>query len=116
MVGWVRNLISNFLPIGRPESVGQGAGTFEKKARAKLIDLADGVALTEEARRNHLRLDSLKPKGQSPLQGLRMRRKIRKRVGDSLGDGYEIPEIMEEVTEKILEVTQHDPFYRRLFQ
>lgn len=112
MINWVKNILSAIMPM----SVGQGAETFEKKAKAKLIDVTEGVSLTEEARKRSLDLLSTIRKGGDSLDRLRLWLSVRRKTKKGLADFYDMPEIMDEVTEKILEAAEFDPFYRRMFR
>lgn len=115
ITNWFKSIVSNLIPR-TVESIGQGAQTFEKKAKAKLIDVTEGAFLTEEAIKKGLeRLAVLRGEG-SPLDRFRLwagtRRKTKKELATFYGDA---PEIFDEVTEKIREAASHDPFYRKLF-
>ena len=118
ITGWVKNIISSILPgeVTPPNEIGQGAQAFEKKAKAKLIDVTEGISLSEEARRRSLELLSMIRKGGATLDRFRLWVNIRRKTKRDLADFYDMPGIMEEVTEKILEAAEHDPFYKRLFR
>ena len=115
ITGWVKNIIASILP-GPANEVGQGAQAFEKKARARLIDVAEGASLTEEARKRSVELLSMIRRGGVQLDRLRLWIGVRRKVEWGIADFYDMPEIMDEVTEKIREAAEHDPFYKRLFR
>lgn len=115
ITGWVKNIISSVLPAA-PNPVGQGVQAFEKKAKAKLVDVTEGVSVTDEVRRRSLELLSMIRRGGVQLDRLRLWINVRRKMRENLADFYDIPEIMDEVTEKIREVAEHDPFYKRLFR
>jgi hypothetical protein len=112
MINWVKNILSAIMPM----SVGQGAETFEKKAKARLIDVTEGVSLAEEARKRSMELLSVIRRGGVSLDRLRLWLSIRRKTKKGLADFYDMPEIMDEVTEKILEAAEFDPFYKRMFR
>lgn len=104
IVGWIKNFI------------GQGAQAFEKKAKPRLIDVTDGVSMTEEAaRRRSSELLSMVRRGGDQIDRLRFWLNARRRARNNLADFYDMPDVMDEVTEKIVEVAKEDPFYRKLF-
>ena len=113
MIGWIHNLIGAILP----NSVGQGAQTFEKKARAKLIDVTDAASLNEEARRKSLELLSMTPKGSVKVDRFPFSSstRIRKKVKKNITPFYDTAEIMDEITERVVEAAKEDPFYKKLF-
>lgn len=111
IVGWIKNFIWSILP----EQIGQGAQAFEKKAKARLIDVTDGVSLAEEARKRSSELMSIVRKGGGHLDQLRFWLSARRKVKGNLADAFDAPDIMDEITEKILEVAKEDPFYRKMF-
>jgi hypothetical protein len=111
IVGWFKNLFSS----GRSEHIGQGAQTFEKKAKATLIDITDGVSLTEEARKRSTELLSMIRRGGSRIDRLRLWLTGRRKIKNSVADFYDMPEIMDEVTEKILDAAQEDHRLRKMF-
>ncbi len=115
MIGWIKNVISAVLP----NAIGQGAATFEKKAKAKLTDIngvAEGAPLVEEARRRSLEFMNLLRKSGGRMEKFRLRLSARRKVKKGIADVYDIPEIVDEVTEKIMETAQEDPYFRRLFR
>jgi hypothetical protein len=111
IVGWFKNLFG----VARPEEVGQGASAFERKAKVNLIDITDGVSLTEEARRRSTELLSMIRRGGIQIDRLRLWLTARRKVKNNIADFYDIPDIMDEVTEKILDAAQEDPRLRKLF-
>ncbi len=111
IVGWIKNFISAILP----EQISQGAQTFEKKAKAKLIDVTDGVSLAEEARKRSSELLSMIRKGGVNIDQLRFWLNSRRKVKGQLSDAFDMPDITEEITEKINEIAKEDPFYRKMF-
>ena len=91
--------------------IGQGAQAFEKKSRAKLIDVAEGVSFAEQARRQSLLLKSKTVPTGVPST-LNMKSQIRRRVRGNLADFFDVPEVVDEVTEKL----ENDPYFRSKFK
>ncbi len=117
IVNWLQNILGAILPDApnAPNRIGQGAQTFEKKSKAKLINVTEGASLSEEARKRSVELLSMVRKGGVPIDRLRFWLQARRKVRSNLADAYDTSEIREEITEKILEVAKEDPFYKRLF-
>lgn len=114
---WVKNVIS----VIRPEQVsaqtsGQGAQAFERKARAELIDVAEGVKLSEEAQRKGAELLSKLQMSGAPFVPLTTGAQVRSKVKKGISDFYDFEDVVDEVTEKLKEVSKADPFYKRLFR
>ncbi len=108
MVTWVRNVISSILPA----SLGQGGETFEKKEKPRLFDVTDGYFLVEEARKWGL---SMVRKGRTELDEVRDKLRARRFVRKNISEVYDLPEIIDEVTEKIYEASREDHRFRNLF-
>lgn len=115
IVGWFKNLFASERPEHASGSIAQGAQTFEKKAKAQLIDVTDGVSMTEEARKRSTELLSMIRRGGIQIDRLRLWLTTRRKIKNSVADFYDMPEIMDEVTEKILDAAQEDPRVRKLF-
>lgn len=111
ITGWIKNIFAAILP----EQLGQGAQAFEKKVKPRLIDVTDGVSLTEEAQKKSLELLSMIRRSGSHIDNLRLAFDVRRRTKKSLADFYDMPEIMDEVTEKLIEVAKEDKRVRKIF-
>lgn len=111
IVSWIKNIITAILP----EQIGQGAQAFERKSRSRLIDVTHGASMTEEARRRSTELLSMVRQGGVQIDRLRFWLNARRRVRSKLADFYDMPEIMDEVTEKIVEVSKEDSRLRKMF-
>lgn len=121
-INWVKNILNSLLPTsfskgGSAETINQGAQTFEKKTNNQLIDVTEGVRLTEEAKRQNLKLHLMVQQKNRPLDRLPSRDRIRKRVEGNLAEFYQSDEkITEEVTERIYEAFQNDSRLKKLFE
>ena len=108
MVHWFKGMISAVLPA----SLGQGAESFEKRAKPRLLDVTDGYYLVEEAKRWGVNLFR---RGRVDLDEFRNRFQMRRRVKRHLSEVYNLPPIVDEVTETLVEQTRHDNRLKRLF-
>lgn len=115
IVGWFKNLFASDRSEHPGGSLSQGANAFEKKAKAHLIDITDGVSITEEARKRSTELMSMIRRGGIQIDRLRLWLTTRRKIKNNVADFYDMPEIMDEVTEKILDAAQEDPRLRKLF-
>lgn len=114
IVGWFKNLFAPARPE-ESERIGQGAQSFERKARPRLIDVTEGISLSEEARKRSTELLSLLRRGGIHIDRFRLWLSARRKIKNNLADFYDTPEIMDEVTEKILDAAQEDPRLRKMF-
>lgn len=114
MIGWIKNVIYTVLP----QTIGQGASALEKKAKAKLEDeeQGSGQADVEETREKSSQLLGLVRKPGQTLNAIKLRVNARKKVKKNLSSFYDIDGIPEEITEKLIEAAQVDPFYKKWFR
>jgi len=98
------------------EATGQGAQAFERKARAELIDVAEGSKLSEEARRKSSELLSKIQMSGAPSAPIPTWSQVRSKVKRGISDFYDFDDVVDEITEKLEEVAKVDPFYKRLFR
>ena len=114
---WINKIFTSVLPKGSTEATSQGAQSFEKKdKKARLIDVTDGIHMSEEARRKSMEFFSIANRGGQKVNRPPLWSQVRKKVKGNIADDYNMDEIIDEVTEKILEAAQEDPFYKKLFR
>lgn len=112
IIGWFKN----FFSPSRSEAVQQGAHVFERKTKAKLIDLAEAAAMAEEAKRKKSsELLTMVRKGGVQIDRFRLWLKARRKVKKNLAKFYDESDIADEVTERIVEAAMEDPRIRKLF-
>ncbi|MBI2083788.1 MAG: hypothetical protein HYT76_09535 [Deltaproteobacteria bacterium] len=113
MVHWFKGIFSASRPETLSgEAIKQGAEVSEKRGKPKLIDLTDGFYLVEAAkkwgayffRRNRDDFADFR-------QHVKTHRKVRKHIADF----YDLPDIVDEVTEKILAASKEDERFKQLF-
>lgn len=91
----------------------------ERKARrdSKLIDVAH-EALIERAANDHATLKALAKLGMHGVKREQFKGKVRKKVFDVVSEesGFPADEgMIEEITERIVDAADADPFYKKLF-
>ena len=102
---WIKNILSN-----GPEGLMQGAKAFEKKMRTTLADVADmELPSPEDVRRRSKEFMGVLMNSGNPIDRLRLWLSTRRKVKQNLADFYDLPEITEEVTGKLLESMLEDP-------
>ncbi len=107
----IRNIFALLPHVGQ-----QGASELEKKrSKPNLLDVMEARFLSEEARKRNLELGSLIRKDRLSLGKKRLRKGVRKKVEKVVASHYNHPEILDEVTEKLVDVAREDPRYRRWF-
>lgn len=114
----INKLVSGIFKGGdRPDVVEQGAGA-ERKARkdTKMLDLAH-EALANRAASDSRDLNGLVNMGWPHVQREKFKGKVRKKVWDIVKDGTggEDKEMIEEITDRIVEASEADEFYKRIF-
>lgn len=60
-------------------------------------------------------LGGLIASGSNWIRRRKLKKMIKKKVGSAIADQYNDPEIIEEVTERIINVAEVDPFYKKIF-
>lgn len=107
----IRNLFSLL-----PHVIQQGAEEKDKKrAKPKLLDMVEARFLSEEARQRNLELGSLIRKDRLALERQQTRRKVKQKVEKVIAAHYRLPEIVDEVTEKLTDAAHQDPKLRSWF-
>lgn len=111
---WIKSVVET----PKNEAIQQGAIEEAKKQKeSKLIDVAQ-EALREKAAEHRADLDGLVKYGWPHVQREKFKGSVRKRVWDLVkrNIGAEDDEIVEEVTERIVDAAEVDPYYQKLFE
>jgi len=111
---WVKSVIGS----QRTEAIQQGAVEEEKRRKEnKLIDVAHEV-LSKEAAERSAELDGLVKYGWPHVKREKFKRLVRRKVHDIVDKnfGTEGDEIIDEVTEKIVDTAEVDPYYQKMFE
>lgn len=117
MIGWIKNVIGTILP----QAIGQGASAIAKKGRLKVDEEEGGeggeseAALQETREKSSKFLGAVTKTGQ-PLDNLKLRINVRRKVKKNLAPFYDLDDIPEEITEKLVEAAQSDPFFKKWFR
>jgi hypothetical protein len=107
----IKNIISLL-----PHLTLQGAVNIEKKKeKPRLLDVMEARFLSDEARKRNIELSALIRDNGNILKEDHLRDGVQKKVNALMAPYYQHPEIVDEVTEKLVDVAKHDPFYRRWF-
>jgi hypothetical protein len=108
MVNWFRTV---FNPTGQGDFRREDP-VIAKTDKARLLDLTDGFYLVEAARRWGAQFVR-----RSRLDFKDFRREVRthRKVRQNLIPSYDIPDIVDEVTEKIVDTSRHDSRISQLF-
>lgn len=109
------------------QSMGQGttlkaaeqADEEDRKGRkdAKLVDVAH-EALAERAAKDRATLEALARLGTPNVKREQLKGKVRKKVFDVVSEESNFstdPDMVDEITERIVDVAEADPFYKKLF-
>lgn len=109
---WIQSVISGPTIEATQAAAGQSANELEKKKKknSKAIDLIN-AALVDHAED----LDDLITSGSTIIQRRKLKKQIRKKVVSAISEAFNDPEIIEEVTERITDAAEIDPYYKNLF-
>lgn len=106
---WIRSLVSTT----EAQDVSQGVTAHVRKKKVKAEELVD---IAHEALRSDASdLDELLNVGGTQISERKLKDKIRLKVKKNISKEFDEPEIVEEVTERILNAVEFDPHYRELF-
>jgi len=103
-------LVGNHSEVTRAAA---GQADREKRLKEKKSGSVDLVnaALVDHAEN----LDDLLSSGSQGIERKKMKRRVKEKVERVIAKEFNDPEIIEEVTEKIANAAEIDPFYRHLF-
>ncbi len=108
MVGWIRNVFT--VPKAGPV-VDQGAEEINQKGKPRLFDLTDGYFLVEEAKKWGI---SLIRRSWDDFEEFRKKVTTRRKVRKSLTPAFDLSDIVDEVTEKLMDASHDDKRLKRL--
>ena len=113
----ISKFISKIFPNSRADVIEQGAEQERKKRKdTKLVDLAH-EALVRRAAGDRADLEALVKMGWPHVKRERFKSKVRKKVGDVVKEdfGCADAEMVDEITDSIVEVSEVDSYYKELF-
>jgi hypothetical protein len=99
---------------GRAEVLSQGADEKRKEKReTRLVDVAEEVL-----RKDRKNLEGLVRIGWPNVQREDFKGKVKQKVWEMVSGGFDTTDIdmVEEVTERIIDVSEADPYYRAMFE
>lgn len=111
---WIKSVMQG----QRSEAIEQGSVEEQKKMKeGKLIDVAHEV-LRKQAAEHHADLNGLVKYGWPHVKREKFKSVVRRKVRDTVSHtfGMEGDEIIEEVTERIVDTAEVDPFYQKMFE
>lgn len=91
-------------------AAGQSADEKKKAEKNSSVDLVNAT-LVEHAED----LEDLIKSGSRDIERKKLKRKVKSRVEGAIANEFNDPELVEEITERITDVAEIDPFYKRLF-
>lgn len=106
---WIKSVVTT--PSGGETSpLAQGAQQ-KKKREVGFVDVVQ-----EALRKDAKDLEGLVTIGQPAVDRRKMKEKIKRRVKGSIAKEFDAEDIVEEVTERILDAAEFDPNYRDIFE
>ncbi|MDO8461714.1 MAG: hypothetical protein Q7S98_02520 [Deltaproteobacteria bacterium] len=111
MIQWIKSIVGHVMP----NVISQGAKEADDD-KGFLIDVAEGAYLAEKAGEKGALLLGMIQKGGSEMAKLQMVYNVRKKVKKQISPAYEnVPDIVDEITERVVEAALADPHYKKLF-
>src|SRR3989338_6971190 len=104
MISWVFNIFGMTI-----EATRQGMTYLEKKAKPKLIDVA------EKAREMHIAMRQLLQNHSVERQCSDVKRRARKRVKENIIGAYDRDDVVDEITVRLTDAAMADSFYKKWF-
>ena len=106
MIDWIKNRITGLFPQGVSE------GTAELQKKKETEDLA---YLAEKTQEKGALLLGMIEKGGAEMARRSLQERARKKVKKNLLAAYDIPEVVDQVTERLVDAALADPHYRGWF-
>ena len=115
----IGKIFHNIVNLFSPEVTQQAALETEKKERYEAppgVDVAHRV-LSEEAAQRRAELENLVRVGMPYVKRDNMKKHIRRTVWKIVGENFKTtdPDMIEEITESIINVVEIDPTYQKIF-
>lgn len=105
---WIKSIVST-----PPQDLPAGGAAPIRKQKTRdeeLVDVAHEALRTEAEE-----LSGLIRMGRPEAERRRLKNKIKSKVKQTIAKEFDEPEIVEEVTERILNAAEFDPHYREMF-
>lgn len=107
LLKWIQNRITGVLNTGADsDAVARG-----KTSANEPMDVAH-----EAMRNDAVLLNTIARAGQHKVDRQKMKDRIRKKVKGSIAKTFDDDDVVEEVTERILDAAEFDPLYRDMFK
>lgn len=107
---WIQSVLLGDRPEITRTAAAEADREINKDAKKRNVDLIN-AALVDHAED----LDDLLKLGNHALERKRFKRNVRKKVENVIAGAYDDPDIIEDITERITDAAEVDPFYKRLF-
>lgn len=111
---WLHSMLIGSRPEVEQAGAGRAAEEFGKSdKKSKGISSVDIINATLVDRAEDF--DDLIASGSPLLKRKRLKRKVRRKVEMAMAEELSDPKIIDEITERITDVTEIDPYYQKLF-
>ena len=110
MISWVFNIFGMTV-----EATRQGMTYLEKKAKPKLIDVAEGTFLAEKAREMHIAMRQLLQNHSVERQCSDVKRRAREGVKGNIINAHDRDDVVDEITVRLTDAAMADSFYKKWF-
>ena len=106
----ISKLLQFILPGFRTERVGSTSPVDSKKAKTTGMDV-----IHEAIRSDSIELNGLVATGQVIFERKKLKEKIRKKVKSTIVSEFDEADIVEEITDRIMDAAEFDPHYAEMF-
>jgi len=110
VIKWLQSVIQGQNHEAERTAASKGADQKRKEEKGDGIDLINATLS-----KNAIELERLVNSGSVILERKRIKEKVRKKVKRVISKELDHPDIVEEITEKITDAAEVDPFYKRIF-
>ena len=118
IIKWINNIIDRNSGSSSKEATQQGAIKDAKRQQrtAKMIDVPQRV-MESQAAQSASELEGLRKYGAPQFKREKLRRKVRSKVWDIVRSNFDTSddEMVEEITERIVDVADADPYFAKMF-
>lgn len=107
---WLNSVLTGNRTDASQAAAGHGAGELKKKENSGSVDLVNAALVDHAEDLNDLIF------GTPFLKRKKLKERVKKKVKKIIAEEFDDPDLIEEVTERITDAAEIDPFYKNLFK
>ncbi|MDO8644583.1 MAG: hypothetical protein Q7S00_06445 [bacterium] len=109
-MNWIKNIFNSVLP----QAIGEGTRELQKKEQKKIVD-EDLSYMAEKAREKGALLSGMIKEGGAEMLRRQLKEQARQKVSRYMTPAFSDSEIIEEVTDRLVDAAMADPHYKAWF-